>query len=57
MPDERAQNVVVVEGPVHDAVVRVAFACCEDALVMMSKLNQVNTVPLTIISVHLLTSF
>jgi len=52
--DERAQDVVVVQRPVHDSIVVVSLACRQDALIVVSKLDQIDTVALTEVGVDFL---
>lgn len=51
MPNKRAQDHVIMQRPVHDSVVVVAFGSGQDALVVVRELDQVHTVSLRVIRV------
>ena len=55
--NERTQNVVVVEGPIHDSIVGVAFARRQYTLVMVRKFDQINAVAFRVVRIHPFTSF
>ena len=55
--NEGAKNIVVVQGPVHNTLMIITFTRRQDALVMMSELDEVDAVSLAIVGVHLLTTF
>ena len=57
MSDKRAENVVVVERPVCDSVVVFLFGCTQDTLIVVSKFNEIYSVPLSVVSVDLLGFF
>ena len=44
MTDERAEDVVIVKGPVHHSVVVVSFRGGKNAFVVMSEFNEVDAV-------------
>ena len=56
MANEGTEDVVVVQGPIHDALVIIALARRQDALVVMGELYEIDSVPLAVIGVHFLTS-
>lgn len=51
--DERAKDVVVVQRPIHNAEVVVSLRGAENALVVVSKSHQINSIPLRVVSIHL----
>ena len=53
---EGAKNVVVVQGPVHNSLMIITFTRRQDALVMMSELDEVDAVSLAIVGIDFLTS-
>ena len=55
--NERAKNVVVVQGPVHNTLMIITLTRRKYALVMMSELDEVNAVSLAIVGIDFLTSF
>ena len=52
MADEAAQDVVVMQGPVHDPVVRVPLAGTQNALIVMGEPHQVHSIILVVICVY-----
>ena len=56
MANERAQNVIVVQAPVHYPLVIVSLGSCQNALVVVSELDQVDTVSLRVVRVDLLSA-
>jgi len=57
VPNEAAEDVVVVQTPVHYAVVVVSLRGSENALVVVRELHEIDAVPLAVVSVHFLASF
>ena len=56
MANERAQNVIVVQAPVHYPLVIVSLGGCQNALVVVSELDQVDTISLRVVRVDLLSA-
>ena len=56
MANERAQNVIVVQAPVHYPLVIVSLGRCQNALVVVSELDQVDTISLRVVRVDLLSA-
>ncbi len=57
MAYEGAKYVVVVERPIHNAVVVVSLAGCQYAFVVMCEFNQVDPVALAEVCVDLVSAF
>lgn len=53
MADERAENVVVMERPVHNTVVGVSLRGAENAFVVVGELHQIYPVILVVVGVDL----
>lgn len=57
MANKRTENDVVVQRPVHDSVVVIAFRGCQNALVVVSELDQVHTVSLRVVGINFVAAF
>ena len=57
MAYEGTKDVVVVERPIHNAVVVVSLAGCQYAFVVMCEFNQVDPVALAEVCIYLVTTF
>ena len=56
MANERAQNVIVVQAPVHNPLVIVSLGGCQNALIMVSELDEVHPISLRVVRVDLLSA-
>ena len=57
MADEGTEDVVVMKRPVHDAVVVITLAGCQNAFVVMGELHQIHAVPFAVVSIYFLSTF
>jgi len=56
MANERAQNVIVVQAPVHYPLVIVSLGGCQNALIVVSELDEVHPISLRVVRVDLLSA-
>jgi hypothetical protein len=56
MSDEAAEDVVVVQAPVHYPIVRVPFRRTKNTFVVMSEAYEVNSIAFVVVGVYLFTS-
>jgi hypothetical protein len=54
--DERTEDVVIVQRPIHNTIMVVTFTSRENALVVVCELHQVYTIALAVISVDFLST-
>ena len=52
MPNKGAQNVIIVEWPIHDPVVGISLASTQNTLVVMCKSNQVYSIIFVVICIN-----